>query len=255
MNLPIFNHTEMHWLYESDFSISDEKIETLLTLPRKTLVADLEEVLVDSIERLIYYEELLEDDQATEENFSAPLHALFLLGELKSTESMSVVFEIFQQDEDFLDLWFVDHITETLWEPVYKMCEASPKLLKDFLVLPDVETFARAPFAIALSQILVQQPQRRAEIITLLTEVVVEYSKLPSEQVDRNYISILISQLTDIRAVELLPVIKQLYNKGYVNNQKALSIHQIEQDIRKPVDAETVLEILSIDNRYRQLAV
>ena len=43
--LPEFIHKETKWLYEDDMTIAPEKLATLLSLPRKTLVSDLTMVL------------------------------------------------------------------------------------------------------------------------------------------------------------------------------------------------------------------
>lgn len=253
MKTPIFNNSQIQWLYENDFSITPQKLETILALPRTGLIADLETVLTDSITRLLYFEELLDEDQATEETFSAPLHALFLLGELKATESLPTIFEIFKQDDDFLDLWFVDHLTETLWEPIYKICETKPSLISNMLFEPETTTFARAPFAMALCQIVLHQPNRRAEIIEIFNNVIENILKLDIDSIDKNYNAILINQLSHMRLVELLPAIKQLHTKNYINLQSTKTYTIIEQEFKKPLDTTLKLDVLSIGNRYAQL--
>jgi hypothetical protein len=84
----------------------------------------------------------------------------------------------------------------------------------------------------------------------LFADVLNTYSKLPSNEVDRDYLSILVGQLTDIRAVELLPAIKQLFVKSYINMQHVSALPIIEQEIKKPIGVEVKLEIMDIVRRY-----
>ena len=76
-------------------TIEHEKLATLLSLPRKTLVSDLTMVLKDAIDRQDHFIDLAEGGELQTEETHFAIHAIYLLGELRATESLPVILEIF----------------------------------------------------------------------------------------------------------------------------------------------------------------
>ena len=65
--------------------------------------------------------EMAEDGELLSEDIHFAIHAIYLPGELRATESLPVVLETFSQGEEFIEIWFGDFITGSLWEPLYFM--------------------------------------------------------------------------------------------------------------------------------------
>ena len=93
------------------------------------------------------------------------LHALWLLADLKVESTLADIFEILRQDEEFLDFWFGDHLTEGLWEVVFHIGKETLAQLKAFLLEPGNYTFARTVVVAAAEQIALHCPERRDEIV------------------------------------------------------------------------------------------
>ena len=84
--------------------IEKEKLKIILSLPYNSLVSDLRLILKDTIFRYEYFEKLAEKSEKWQENrMSFPIHAVYLLGELKAEESLNDILETFRQGEEFIE--------------------------------------------------------------------------------------------------------------------------------------------------------
>lgn len=157
---PVFHHPEIHQLYQLGFKNAIPVFEVILALPRATVIQDLELVLQDGIERYPYF---LEKEWSVFTH-SFALHALFLLMELKATESLASVLDFLQYEEDFLEFYIGDFLTEELWQCVYVLGKETPTLLKEFLLKSGVYGFAKSAVSQALIQISILEPRRSAHV-------------------------------------------------------------------------------------------
>lgn len=131
---PVFHHEEIHQLYQHGLDIDHGILRSILELPRETLVKDLENVLSDSLRRFEFFQNEVEGKGWDEDEMNFPLHALFLLTELRATESLPAILEHLRQGEDFLEFWCSDHITETVWHTVFHLGQGQLDLLKSFML-------------------------------------------------------------------------------------------------------------------------
>jgi len=46
---------------------------------------------------------------------SFPIHAIYILGELKASEALVDILETLRQEEDFIEFWYGDFMTNGLW--------------------------------------------------------------------------------------------------------------------------------------------
>lgn len=90
----------------------------ILALPREELIADLEKVLADIIDKAITDNE---DEVYNENPGLTALSCVFLLTELKSAESMPLYFRLFSLKNDVLDYYFSLHVYETLWLTLFEI--------------------------------------------------------------------------------------------------------------------------------------
>lgn len=211
---PNFNHHEIHDLYNFGFRIPHEKINQILMLPRKTLIEDLEMILIDAVERFDNFNAKKWDK--AKNNFV--LHAIFILKEIQATESLPKIFLFLEHDEDFLDYWIGDHLTETLWQCFYTLGFNQTVLLKQFLLKPGIDTYVKTAVSDTLEQINYFHPEKREEILSLYLEVFTYFSeaKISDNLIDSDFLGLSVSNVIDSKMIELLPIIKVLYDKRYI---------------------------------------
>lgn len=91
------------------FIPSRDLTEELLSLPRATLIEDLEWIIRDELD----YAQSLDEDDEDEENYTL-FHTLMFLGHLRSEKSLPLILEVWRLEPDTLDLVFGDLLYEDL---------------------------------------------------------------------------------------------------------------------------------------------
>lgn len=229
---PIFNHPEINSLYQHGLNIPHEILREILALPRQTLIADLVTVLHDSVFRFDYFNKL----DYEEETHNFVLHAMFLLKELNAVESLDVIFSVLALDRDYLELWFGDHLTSDFWQIFYQLGFHQPEVLKSFLIKPGIDTFSKSAVSDALCQMILHHPEKRDEISAIYSEVFTLFSEasIDDNLIDSEFLGLAISDAIDCRLYELLPIIKVLYEKGYVSLGICGSYTDVVKEFRLP---------------------
>jgi hypothetical protein len=252
---PEFIHKEINWLYESGLRIDEEKLKQILSLPYESLISDLRNVLRDSICRYEYFKKNCEEDRYDEEKLSFALHAFYLLGELQAQESLPAILETFSQGEDFLEFWYGDHLTGNLWEPLYYISDQQLGALKDFVLSPNIWTYARGEVSCCVGQIGLHQPDKREEVIEWFSNVFSHLSaaSLKDEIIDSDFIGLAICDALELRSPELLPEIKRLFDLEYVSKIICGNYNEVEQDMFKPEETYFKRELLNMFDRYKQI--
>ena len=252
---PKFANPEIEWLYTHGLYIGEEMLTTLLSLPRKSLISDLELVLHDSIERYTYFQELTEEVGWYEEEMSFVVHAICLLGKLESTKSIEKVFTALKQSEDYLELYLGDFLTAVIWEPIYKMTNQNLAVCKQFILKPGVNTYARIIVSDVVEQIALHQPERRKEAIQWFKEVFHFFlnSKLEDNVIDSDLIGLMVCNVIDIEGKELLPEIENLFEKGIVSKGVCGSWDEVEEAFQRPDNYDNKRAILPISDRYEEI--
>ena len=252
---PEFIHKETEWLYENDMTIGREKLATLLSLPRETLVSDLTMVLKDAIDRQDHFIELAEDGELQTEDTHFAIHAIYLLGQLRSTEGLPVVLETLSQGEEFIDIWLGDFITGSLWEPLYFMGNNQLDLLKEFVLSPGLYTYARTEVCSSVIQIAQHQPHRKEEVTAWFDDLFSIMVRRDAEEdvVDKSFIGLAVYDAVKLREPALLPVIEVLFNRGYVDEFLYRSFDKIAEDVAAPPRTDDKRELMNIYDRYQQV--
>ena len=229
---PEFNISATAELYNYDFDIPNNVLQQFFDHDRDQVIEDLENVLKDS-----YYNfDIIDFYEYSEEPF-APVHALFLLGDLEAEESLPVVLEMMQQNEDYYDEIFGDIFTEAGWIPLLKLGKNRLDLLADYLTLPGTYTYFRATVSEALEQVWLHFPDKRLEveyIIRDLLDYLIEAT--PDDNViDSDFNGFLISGILHLNLVQFLPQTKKLYEKGYVSTSICGTFEDVERDIKDDI--------------------
>lgn len=228
MTLPEFNHPEVRIFYEQDLSMSKAQLEQILQLPRTTLVADMETIILDWLQRTEYFKANESDGSW----FSIHFHALWVLVELKAVEALPTILKILEQDDDFNWYWFSDYTTEDLWEIYYYLGQHQLELLKTALLAPGIWVFRTIPSTVA-GQICLHQPERQQEILDWYSSVLDAFLAMEEGDpaLDPETISFVIWDLMPLQPKALMPRIKALYDRDLVLDDMFGDFQSLKQRI------------------------
>lgn len=247
---PVFRHDEINNLYQFGIRIPGDKLDEILALPRLSLISDLEAVLQDAVDRYGFFHEL----DYKEDTHSFALHALFLLGELKATESLPRILDFIEADGEFLDFWLGDHKTETLWQVIYILGLNNTSALKQFLIKPGLYTYSKMIVADALSQITLSHPEMRDEMLRVFTAVFETFAEASVEDniVDTEFMGLVICNVIDCCLSELLPLIETLFERKYVAEGICGDFQEVQQAFDSP-NRSDVRDILPVKELYQHI--
>lgn len=224
-------------------------------MPRESLLKDLEAVLLDAVQRYYFFRKKEAFDGWYDDCKKFPVHALFLLGELRATESLPVVFEFFSQHEEVLDFWFSDYLTEINWEPFYYLLEKDISLARDFLLKPGVYTYAKTEVVTAIAQVVLHNPERKAEATEFFNSLFHEFAKtgIRSNVIDSDFIAYAIGDAAEAIDPLLLPAIKPLFEIGYVSTGSYKSYDALVKNCHNPDRFSPLKPLLNIYDRYDEI--
>jgi hypothetical protein len=253
---PEFNNKEIEWLYENGLRIDKEKLRTILKLPYDSLVSDLALALKDSIYRYEYFKKVANKHKEWPEGLlTFPVHAIYLLGELKAAESLNSILDTFRQGEEYIEFWYGDLMTGNLWEPLSYVADKQLGVLKEFILSPGIYTYARSEIASCVGQIALHQPERMDEVTGWFRDIFsfLAGASREDEVIDSDFIGLAICDALEFRGKELLPGIKKLFDLGYVSTGICGYFKDVKRDMYKPVRAHYKKELLNIYGRYDQI--
>jgi tetratricopeptide (TPR) repeat protein len=232
---PVFNHPEIHLLYEYSLeNIPKSVIQSILSLPRPTLIQDLEYAFLDSILRFGYFREY----EWAADSCNFVVHALYLLTELRSYSSLPVILDFLRQDEGFINYWMGDAIEKYFDTPVYILAENQLDILKQFAFEENISPWHRALACRVVAQVALKQPTRREESLQWFHETIQYHLDNPNNNdlIDSSFLSSLIAKLMRFSAVELTEDIKKLFATGWIQDRFCGNLEQVLEDIQKPID-------------------
>ncbi|MBU1822592.1 MAG: DUF1186 domain-containing protein [Bacteroidetes bacterium] len=208
---PVFHHSEIQWLYEYDQRIPYSKIETILALPRKTLIEDLEAVLEDGIRRFAYWNDI----EWGFKTHSFVDHAIMLLGELRAYESLPGILNQLRQGDEYNEFWFSDWIDDVFQTPMYHLGRERMDVLRDFVLEPRIEAHCKNQASKPLMLMAVLEPERRQEIVAWYEEVIRYFLDHEDQEdlLDTDFLAFLIGDISDAGLDELKPVAKEVYDR------------------------------------------
>lgn len=249
---PDFLHPELTSLYHHGFDIPRATLEEILALPSASLAADLEKILFDAVARYNYYSGFPE----TKDSHAFVLHALYILKEINAVDSLPAILTFFEMDEEIIDFYTGDHMTEYLWQCIYTLGRHQPGKLKDFLLLPGLYTYARAAVTHALGYISRSHPDRKKEIETIFSELFTAYAaSLPDDGlIDTDYIGLAICDAAESQMDSLLPEIKRLFEKGYVSVGICGDYEEVQKMINHPDSYSFDTPVADIFTLYKEMS-
>lgn len=252
---PHFENPETEWLYKYGLYISKKKLVKMLALPNESIIRDLEMVLLDSIDRYAYFSDWVEKNGWDEEKMNFVVHAFYLLGELKASESIESIFKVLSQSGEYLEFYFGDFTTSGLWEPVYKIVNHDLNSCKHFVMKPGIDTYAKTLFSDIAEQVVHHQPERRTEVLNWFKDIIhfLLNSKIEDNVIDSDMIGLLICNVIDIEGKDLLPGIELLFEKGVVSTGICGKLDEVKDAFERPDNYCKKKDILPIAKRYDEI--
>jgi hypothetical protein len=252
---PEFTHKEIELLYENDFHIDTKIITEILELPRQSLVDDLNKVLKDSIIRYNHFKTKADNEGINDKNFSFVIHALFLLSEIESTVSLENIFEVLRQEEDYVELFIGDILTEYMWLVFYKVAASNLDACKKFMFEPGIDSFSKTPISEMASQIVLHQPERRDEVVEWYRDIFRFFlnSSLNDNVIDSDLLGMMVNDVLDFNGVELLPEIEKLYEKEIVDLYACGDINAVRKHLDDDESINHKRDIISVSRMYEEI--
>lgn len=228
-NLPVLNCKVIEAIYRNDIHIDNDTLKEILEQPRVLLIADLHAVINHSISQFDYFNNETEWDKHTHEFLR---HAIYILTELKSYESLQVILNLLNQDDEFIEYWFVDIIDEVFKKCIFILGQNNLTYLQELILKPNFNIDARITISEAVCQIALHYPNRRAEIIDWYKQIFnfVQNNKHNNDIVDPEWLTFMTIDLVCINAIELKDDIKQLY----INNILPSSGKYVLKELSNP---------------------
>ncbi|GJM32401.1 MAG: hypothetical protein DHS20C18_14020 [Saprospiraceae bacterium] len=228
---PKLQHPELKVLYDYGLRIPKETLQNILSLPRESLIADLKAILWDSVCRHEYFYEDFEFDDENDDYLHFPLHAMFLLTELRAKEALPLLLDCLRQGEEYLEFWYNDHLFETLWHFYYHLGQDQLDVFQSFMHERDIHYHGKALLSTVVKQIALHQKKRLPEVYSWYENVLVYYLDHPEDEdlIDLDAISFLIADLPDLPDLpdreRFIPLIEKFYDLGLVN-ETALGVYE-----------------------------
>lgn len=211
------------WLYselqktEYSLYLPDELTDRILALPRDIVRHDLEQMVLYHIGLTC---DGIPDDYDPDGYTGILSNCVILLGEVGNEESsLDVILELLRQTHDFKDYHFGDAGDEIFVPTLYLLGQNRLDKLMNFIKEEGLETFCKYYVFPAVAHIALVQPERRKEVIEWFREALRFATKmLPNTQwIDSDLAGLMLNDLLDLQAKELLPEIREMFATGLVD--------------------------------------
>ena len=198
-------------------TLSLELTDRILALPRDIVRHDLEQMALYHIGLTC---DSIPDDYDPDGYTGILSNCVILLGEVGNEESsLDVILELLRQSHDFMDYHFGDAGDEIFVPTLYQVGQNRLEKLMIFVKEEGLETFCKSYVFPAVAHIALVQPKRRKEVIEWFREAIRFATKmLPKTQwIDSDLAGLMLHDLLDLQAKELLPEIREMFATGLVD--------------------------------------
>lgn len=237
---------------EYEGNLPTDVIDRILALPAAEVVADINNIVFYVIGQTY---KAINDGTAGEPTHSAIIHALLFLTQLGNEAGLGAVLEIMHQNDDFVEYHFGDTAPEFVPQALYACGRNNVAAIEAYLYEKGLDTYMRGFAVTALATIIALHPERRSEIIEVLRKYLVALvDRIPSQAgCDAHAAGLMICDLVDIGAVELLPEIKALYEADCITVGIPGSFKSVAKDIQHAEKSSTAYKIPDIHQRYERI--
>ena len=218
---------------ENALGLKPQLVKLILALPVESLRRDLE--------RLILYHigltcDEISDDYDSGDSFNGVIGAsLILLAEVGNGESsLDVVLEVMRQSPDFSEYHIYDLGVELFIPTICKLGQEHLDKLLAYAKEPGLYGYLQCQVFAAVRVMAFYNPDLRQPVIEWFRELLRYYADYSqSHDVDRELMGLLVSEVTDLHAPELLPEVKTLFDAGAVHEGTSGDYKSVARDIKK----------------------
>lgn len=233
-------------------ALADDAIAWILSLPQEEVAEDLSRIIMYEIGRT------LKAMEKKRNLFDTIIHCLALLTQIGRPEGFEAAIEVARQNGDFIwaiDFQFGDTVNMILPHALYATGNGQTDILEEFLMHPGYETDHKGYVAQALAFIAMEMQDRRDEILGIFRRYISFMRKnIPEAHgCSGSVAGQVIRCLTDIKAIELLPEIKQLFDLGFVNRNKCGSYEKIESELTSDRPPRSRYDFTGIKDFYARV--
>ena len=212
-------------------ALNDKLIDRILALPHESLRRDLEALIM-------YHVGLTCDHLPEEDEFNGVIGtATMLLAEVGNEDSsLDVVLEVLRQSPDFYD-YHINDAGEDIFTPtLYKLGQHRLDKLMEFAKEEGLHTYCKYQVFPAVAQVAIRQPERRKEVIEWFRQYLQFATQaLPeTKSIDSTVAGLMICDLVNIRAKELLDEIRAFFDTGLVDLGCCGKYESVKSDIQHP---------------------
>ncbi len=225
-----FQHSIVQELYKSDYRIAREVIREIRQLG-SAVEQDLLAILDDATQNIDYYETLPPDKGGF-----APLHAILLLREIRSTKVCRKILQMLQGDVLDIDrLFYPDFLTEEVWTYICHLGHQDLDTCKGMLFEGNADVYARIAISTGLAQMALHYPEKR-EIVRKIYQKLLEFilseesleilagaegifGEEPDFEADVEFISNFACDLLDADFREFQDELNSLFENGLIDEQ------------------------------------
>ncbi len=137
------SHSELEALFlpANNDKLDKKTLDTILSLPRETLIKDLENCILYELGQNCLE---ISENNNDENIYGSVAHALHLLAELKHEKSLSIVLEVMRQNEKFYEFFFGDYSYDILVPVLYQLGRNQLSALLAYMKEPNLNIFFKA---------------------------------------------------------------------------------------------------------------
>lgn len=245
---PRLNHPEVKQLYRYDLTIDQALLQNILALPRETVIQDLISLLNDSLVRL---EHFLGDEEPMVATWF-PFHAISLLAELEAEEAIPVLLDVLRADDEYLEFWWGDAISEEVPQLMVKLLKGNPEPLHQYLKEPNNYLYLRTVAGYTLVWMARKDAGLRNKILEIFKDLFHYFIENQEDESITNpeFVGFLICDAMDLDASGLEPDIKALYENHLVAEWVAGDWESVKKDLKKRPRI-VAYDTLSLSERYK----
>ena len=218
---------------ENALGLKPELVRRILALPAESLRRDLESLIM-------YHVGLTCDDISEDydpgDRFNGVIGAsLILLAEVGNGESsLDVVLEVMRQSPDFSEYHICDAGEDIFVPTICRLGQDHLDKLLSYAKEPGLYGYLQSLVYTAVRVMSFYNPDLRQPVIEWFRELLSYYADYSqSHDVDRELMGLLVSEVTDLHASELLPEVKALFDAGVVHEGTSGDYKSVCRDIKK----------------------
>ena len=218
---------------ENGLGLKPELVKRILALPADSLRQDLEHLIMYHVGLTC---DGISDDYDSGDQFNGVIgSSLILLADVGNGESsLDVVLEVMRQSPDFCDYHICDAGEELFIPTLCKLGQEHLDKLVAYAKEPGLYGYLQCQAFAAIRIMAFYNPDLRQAVIDAFRDLLRYYADYSqSHDVDRELLGLLVSEVTDLHAPELLPEVKALFDAGAVHEGTSGDYKSVARDIKK----------------------